>query len=81
MINEFLAKLLERFKSQQPKTWAGIAVVLAGLYAVLSDPTLVQIMTDSFGLPGWFAEVTKAVAFALALFTGSHTSHMKNTQK
>lgn len=78
MINEILAKLLEKFKSQQPKTWAAIAVFLTAVYAVLSDPGFVALITDNFGLPNWFAGVTKAVAFALALFTGAHTSQFKD---
>ena len=70
MLQQFLANLFEKFKTEQPKTFAVIAVILTGLYASLNSGAF----AEAFGSPTWLNRVLEVLVFVLALLGGTHTS-------
>lgn len=72
-INQFLASLLEKFKTQNPSAFAIVAAVVTGLFVLANDPTFIEHFKDQ----PWIPKTVEVISYIAALFGGSHTSHIK----
>lgn len=70
MLQQFLANLFEKFKTENPKTFGAVAVVLIGLYAALNSGAF----AEAFGSPTWLNRVLEVLVFVTGLLSGTHTS-------
>lgn len=75
-INQFLASLLEKFKTQSPAAFAAVAAVVTGLFVLANDPTFIAHFADQ----PWIPKTVEVISYVAALFGGSHTSHIKNNK-
>ena len=73
-MNDFIASILNKFKTDNPKLFGVIALLLTGIFAILNSPDFVS----TFGSPEWLTTALKYTAFVLALVSGSHTAHLTN---
>jgi hypothetical protein len=75
-INQFLASLLEKFKTQNPSAFAIIAAVVTGLFVLANDPTFIAYFADQ----PWVPKTVEVISYVAALFGGTHTSHITHNK-
>jgi hypothetical protein len=71
-INQFLASLLEKFKTQQPKTYGFIALIFTALFVLANDHTFIAYFADE----PWVPKAVEIISYIAVMLGGAHTSHI-----
>lgn len=76
-IKFLLASFFEKFKLNNPKAYAALVVVLAGLIGAMETPQFAELT----GSPDWLTKTIQGLLVVYALLTGTHTSDITGSKK